>query len=135
MAKNTDSRLKRKELKKFGFSFGLGMGILTSVGLFKSFHLAVMLTSSSLFIFHILGAFISPVILTPTFKIISFVGKTIVSIVTTVFFTFFYYIIFTPFSVFSRITGKDVIGKQLQSKGWIDIPQKDNSSSRIKKQY
>ncbi|MBI9098859.1 MAG: hypothetical protein JEY91_10310 [Spirochaetaceae bacterium] len=135
MAENTDTGLKNKELKRFGFSFGSGMVILTAVGLLKSFPTAVMTATSLLSLFHISGSFIYPKVLTPSFKIISSAGKVVSSLLTTVFFSIFYYLIFTPFALGVRMFRKDVIQKQLESRGWIDIPEEEKDSSRITKQY
>lgn len=135
MAKNYDTGLDLKELRKFGYSFSIGMAILTIVGLLKSFPLSIIIISLSLSIFHLLGSIVNSLVLNFTHKIITIIGRVISTIITTIFFTAFYYIIFTPFSLFCRLIGKDVIGQQLKHKGWIDISVEENNPERIEKLY
>lgn len=135
MAKHTGSRLRREELKKFGYSFGLGMAILTAVGFWRSFPYAVLIASSILSVFHVSGAFLSPKHLVATFTVISSIGRVLSILITTVFFTAFYYAIFSPIALLYKITGKDVIQKQNKTIGWEDVSESENRPSRIENQY
>ncbi|MBN2656572.1 MAG: hypothetical protein JXR86_05885 [Spirochaetales bacterium] len=135
MAENSGSRLRLKELKSFGYSFGSGMAILTGLGLIKGFHPALITSASLLSVFHLIGALAFPGALGVTHKLITFSGRIVSIILTSVFFTVFYYALFTPFALIYKLTGKDVIGRQSRVPRWMDVPPGDNDPSRIEKQY
>lgn len=135
MEKNSYKGLKKAELRKFGYSFSAGMAILTTIGILKNFPVIIPGITATLSLFHIVGALFNPSVLNPTNRIITTIGHFLGFVLTNIFFTVFYYVIFTPFSFIIRLSGKDVIGKKLNTKGWTDIKESDNSRDRITKQY
>ena len=104
---------KKKELIKFGISFGFGMLILFIVSYLKKFHISIQITSLILCCFHIISVIIYYKLVIPTHFIISNFGKFLSYILTAVFLGSFYDLIFTPYSFFLRLSGKDHIKNEL----------------------
>jgi hypothetical protein len=138
MATNTEQRLKtdrRTELRKFGYSFGAGMAILTAVGLWKHFWAPIIITTTILSLFHLGAAVFRVKLLPPSFKVVTTIGKFLGQVITVVVFTLVYYLIFTPIALVLRLCHKDVIGNISENPAWIAVPEKDNDPQRIAKLF
>ncbi|NLY44125.1 MAG: hypothetical protein GX066_09225 [Clostridiaceae bacterium] len=138
MEKNINKGLREdeiKKLKKFGYSFSLGMAILFAISTWKNFVLPFRVIVSILFAYHLFGAFFCYKFLYPTYVLTSFIGKIIGNLFTVVIFTVVFYLLFTPISIILRLFKKDVIKNNSVSPQWIMIPDKQNDPKRVERMF
>jgi hypothetical protein len=133
MEKTNNQRLK-KELRKFGISFSLGMLILFFIG-FKHFNIYVKVFILATGVFHIIFAFVNPLVLKPSFYIISKAGFFLGDIITKLFLTLFFYLIFSPIAFILRMAGRDEIARNSKCPQWKDIDPAENDPKRVEKLY
>ncbi|MGC8765512.1 MAG: hypothetical protein ACP5QT_06470 [Brevinematia bacterium] len=131
MEKHNNERLK---LRNFGISFSIGMTLLFTIGIIKKFSLPFLIIIGITGIFHIFSVF-KPEFLKFTNYITSKLFFLIGSIITNLFLILFFYLVFTPFAIILRISGKDEIKNNSKFPHWIDIKQEENNPERIKKLY
>lgn len=136
MEKNPRERLNlKKEVRTFGLSFGLGMGILTGLGLWHQWPQGVWMTTAGLSVFHlVLAPFVTKPLL-PTFYTVTTLGKGIGHLIFTLVFTLVYYLLYTPISWILRLAGKDHIARDFAVPHWKDYPKEANDPKRIEKLY
>ncbi|MBN1695613.1 carbamoyltransferase [candidate division WOR-3 bacterium] len=94
----------RKEWRKFGIGLSIILMILGTVQwiLGKSMFPIVYLTAGIVFV----SAFLFPLILKPLFVIFSYVGFALGWLMTRVILSVFFFLVFTPVGLFSRLLGK-----------------------------
>lgn len=134
MEKKINKRLKQKrELIRFGYSFGIGMAILTGVLVWRG-HYAAACVSGFLSFYHIVLSFFAFWALYPTFRIVTSVAGFVGWLVTTLLFGALYYVFITPIAFFVRMGGKDNLSSKFVTKtSWID--RTENRPDSITKQY
>lgn len=136
MERISDKRLKKaKKLRRFGYSFSIGMAVLSAIGVWKHFPMSVISITAALCLFHALGALFKPVILQPTEWLMSSILKWIGNLLTAVIFTVLYYVLFTPIALILRFAGKDVIRANSISPSWKDVAETENDPKRIERLY
>lgn len=133
MEKNAHQRLAAN--RRFGWSFGAGMVILSAIGFWKHFIFPIPWITVALASFSLVFAFIAPNALLPLRKIMEGILHVLGLILTWAVFGAFYYIIFTPIVLILRLAGKDVIAHKSTSPAWSDIPERDNDPERVKRMY
>jgi len=126
-----DQGLKTKRL--FGFSFAVGMTLLTGLGVWHQWPLWGLAIPGTLAVWHLSWALINPRILTPTYSVVHFVGTWVSNILTALVFTAFYFGIFSPLAILLRLFGKDAIREIEKHQSWEDVPVEDNDPRRIEK--
>ncbi|MCX7821273.1 MAG: hypothetical protein N2258_06320 [Brevinematales bacterium] len=132
MEKKIDKRL---ELRKFGFSFSLGMLILLLIGFLKHFNLIFNTIIAIIFLETFLFAIIKPEFLKFQYTLISAILKTLGLVITNFTLIIFYYFIFTPIAVLLRIFNKDEIKKISSTPEWKEISPEENNPEKIEKLY
>lgn len=138
MEENADSRLIQvgdKKLRQYGFSFAIGMLVLSALGYWKEFPYPILIVTSSLCVIHFGLAVLRPRWLAPFYRVVDFIGHLIGQAVTFVAFTLLFYLLFTPISLLLKLFGKDVIRNETLKNGWTDVPPDANSPERMKKQF
>lgn len=135
MEKNIDKRLKEIEIKKFGYSFSLGMAILIIISIWKNFGLPFKMVVSFMFVYHLFSSLFFYKLLYPMYIITSFVGKVLGNTLAIIIFTIVFYLLFTPIAIILRLLKKDVIKNFSISPQWITISDKQNDPKRIERLY
>lgn len=120
------------EVKKFGLGFGLGMGILTAIALWREWPQPLWITTLILSLYHLSLFQVATGPLLPSFYLVTTVGKILGHGIFTVIFTLVYYSLYTPISWILRLAGKDHI---TPVSGWKDYPSQANDPKRIEKLY
>jgi len=124
---------KRKGLRKFCWSFGAGMAILTTVLLWHSgwvvswYHFIPLGLSA----FHLLAAILFPPLGKPIHLLVGFIGL----LLSTILIGAFYYLLFTPVVLLLRLAGKDLIANNSQQPHWEKVSAEENDPQRIRKLY
>lgn len=134
MEKKPGSGLKTKfwtPERKFALYFGIGMALLTGFMLLKKGPLWITLTAVLLGFYHLTLGLAFNKASAPFRMITQFIGNT----VTVIFFSVFYYLLFTPISLLLRLAGKDVIADNSKKPAWIRFDDKENDPSRMDKLY
>lgn len=127
MEKKDNSRLKI--LRKFSFSFSLGMFFLSLVMYFH-YNLSIFaLIFFLLSLFHLLSGFFYPKLSIATNRVVFFIGL----LLSNIMFVLFYYLIFTPIAVILRISGKDIISNKYFHTSFIE--RKKQLYDQVKKMY
>ena len=127
----------RREQRKFGLQFTVGMIILSTVIYWKHHGFVPGIwIPLGLAIFHLAGALLFPPALAPTHWLMPRLVKAITTAFAWVVMVLFYYVIFTPIALLLRLFGKDHIA-QLEKKrpAWLDVEPSENDPARIEKLY
>ena len=132
MENDNNERLK---LRNFGISFSLGMSLLFIIGIIKHFNCLFLIITGITGILHLFLAFIKPEFLRFTNYIISKLFFFIAYIITNLFLTLFFYLVFTPFAIILRILSKDEIKNNSKFPRWRDVKPEENNPKRIEKLY
>ena len=134
MEEKINKRLKQKrELIRFGYSFGIGMAILTGVFVWKG-HFVAAGVSGFLSFYHMVLSFFAFWMLYPTFRIVTSVAGFVGWLVTTILFGTLYYIFITPIAFLVRMGGKDHLSSKFVTKtSWVD--RTEDREDSITKQY
>lgn len=124
-----------KEVRRFGYSFALGMAILFGISWWKHFALPVKGVVALLCLYHLAFALINPRVLIPNFKVVNFIGKVVGNTLTYIIFTIVFYLLFSPIAFLLRLLKKDVIGQHSIEPRWIPYPESANDPKRIEKLF
>ncbi len=100
-----------KELRKFGFSFGLGLNILGCIMFYR--HKGHFIWFSSIGSIALILAISYPVILSPVKKISEKVIFIIGWLTSVISLLIAFYLIFTPIAILLRIFGKDLLNEKI----------------------
>jgi len=118
-----------KELRKFGFSFGLGLNILGYVMFYRGKgHFIWFSCAGSLALFL---AILRPSILAPLKKAIDSVILAVRWLVASISLIIVFYLIFSPLGILLKIFGKDLLNQRIDKKaGSYWIKRKENIFSK-----
>jgi hypothetical protein len=109
-----------KELRKFGFSLGLGLNILGLIMFYR--HRGHFIWFSGAGSIVLITAILYADILAPLKKILDFVILSISRAISIISLVIAFYLIFTPIAVLLRLFGRDVLNKKINkdaSSYWI----------------
>jgi len=114
-----------KELRKFGFSFGLALNILGCLMFYrhKGHFIWFTLTGSVVFI----SALISPKILGPLKRLLDRLIFFIGWLVSAISLLMVFYLIFTPTAILMKIFSRDLLNQRIDKKAstyWIERKQR-----------
>lgn len=110
-----------KELRKFGFSLGLGLNILGVIMFYR--HRQHFIWFSSIGSFAPILAILSPKILGPVKKVMDFVILAIGQAVNIISLMIAFYLIFAPIGILLHLFGKDLLKEKIDKKSvsyWIE---------------
>jgi hypothetical protein len=138
MEKELNQRLEeqeKKQIRRFGFNFAMGMTVLFLVSLWRNFALPFKIGVAGLGLAHLCFAFLNYRWLYPTYKLVLSISILFGNILTTIIFTVVFYLLFTPIAFVLRLCKKDVIGNNSREPRWLPIPETANNPERVKRLY
>lgn len=112
--------MNTKELKKFGFSLGLGLNILGCIMFYRDKGHFIWFTGIGSIIF--MSAILCPVILAPLKKILDKIIFLIGWLTSVISLIIVFYLIVTPIALLFKLFGKDLLNEKLDKKSstyWI----------------
>lgn len=124
------------DLKKFGLTVGIVIGILGSVLLWreKEYYIYFLIISA----FLIIAGLLVPAILRPLQKAWMGIAVTIGWFMTRVILSLLFFLVFTPIGLIGRLFGQDFIDRKFRIDAdsyWIAKDNKDKEKSRYEKHY
>jgi polyferredoxin len=129
--------LTKRDLRIFALVLTIILGFLSS-----KFSKGGNLTlSGSLLLFSIatfIIALSAPVLIMPLYKTLSFLGKIIGGVITTLLLSIIFYCVFTPIGVILRITNKDLLGLRIEKTKdsyWTNRDPKAPERQSMERQY
>lgn len=124
-----------KELRSFGLAFGLGMAIVTTLGLWHQWNPWIPACTGFLSVWHLCFALLYPKVLKPTrfvlHGLVTLVSNGLVAVV----FTGVFFLLVTPFGFFARLFGRDAIRPFNSGSAWEAVSDADNSPAKIEKLF
>ena len=93
--------------------------------------LAVSLTAFSIGV-------LQPRLIMPVYRTLSFIGKKVCFIVTTLLFSVIFYCIFTPIGVILRLRKRDLLGMEIDKEKnsyWVERSDRDIKPESLKRQF
>ncbi len=133
MEKHTDRRLTISEYRHFGFSFGLGMLILTLIGWWKNFPRGVMWVTGGLWLYHWIGGLLWPKGLWLTEWLASRLWHIVSQLISRVVLGVLFYFILTPLFILLRVFGQDHIHRNTGQ--WQDFSPAENDVKRMERWF
>jgi len=124
------------EWRKFGYGLA---GILTILGTFhwiKGNSVFLYLYLAAIVV--LLTAFVVPVVLKPLYILFTWIGVVMGWIMTRVIVTIVFYLVLTPISLISRLTGKQFLESKLEPESesyWIDRGVEEPVKENFEKQH
>ena len=118
-----------KELRKFGFSLGLGLNILGFIMFCRHRGHFIWFSGAGSAVF--ITAILRPNALTLLKKILDFVILSISRAISIISMVIVFYLIFTPIAILLRLFGRDLLNKKIDKRDssyW--IKRKDNIFSK-----
>jgi hypothetical protein len=100
-----------KDLRKFGFSLGLGLNILGFIMFYR--HRGYFIWFSGTGSVVLLTTILYPDILAPLKKILDFVILSISLSISIISLVIAFYLIFTPIAILLRLFGRDLLNKKI----------------------
>jgi len=131
------SKQTDKELKRFGFIFGIVMPVLIYIK-WGRMHPAAAFAAAVLFIYCVTSALLKPAALRPLHLILSTIFNLLQRAFTFTALVFCYYLVFTPFGLFFRLLGKDNLDIKMDRNAktyWKNRPQAYFPPEHYKNQY
>lgn len=129
MEKHTHQRLTVSTYRRFGFSFGLGMLILTLVGLWRKFPQPVIIVTGALCLYHWIMGFFLPQWLWFSEWVVSSLWKIVSHLISKLLLAVLFYLILTPFFWILRLTGQDHIHSNHGH--WQDFSKRENDPTSM----
>ena len=138
MEKELNQGLAEKELRevrRFGYSFAFGMAILLGLSFWRHFALPVKVVVSFLCLYHLIFALTDLRFLLPSYKGLTWCGRSVGNVLTFIVFTAVFYLLFTPLAVLLRLLKKDVIGQNSVEPRWTPYPESASDPRRVEKLF
>jgi hypothetical protein len=133
MEKNTHRRLTFSEYRRFGFSFGMGMFLLTLIGWWRHFPVPVLMITASLGLYHWVVGFLWPRSLWFSEMVVFWVWQVVSQAIARLVLGLLFYGILTPLFVLLRLAGQDHIAKNNGT--WQDFSPSDNDPKKMERWF
>ncbi|MFN4216271.1 MAG: hypothetical protein ACK4HQ_02555 [Brevinematales bacterium] len=133
MEKHTRRRLTVSEYKHFGFSFGVGMLVLTLIGLWRHFPFPFILLTIALWLYHWVVGFLWPRSLWVSEMVAWGIWQVFSQLVSRLVLGVLFYVILTPLFWFLRLFGQDHIARNRGE--WQDFFASDNDPKKMERWF